>query len=128
MYWFRSLAQEAGFHFVLEKVNRFHISNGVWGIIPDPCIDVRKPFLRVLAVVLVSGDHLLYEFRIFEISVLLLNFALRFSGHFFLRISCQTTPEKGKHRNYKQGRNSNGFLGVSEVALRTFFVCDVFLQ
>ena len=42
MYWFHSLGQEGGFHFVLEKVSRFQISNGVWYIIPDLCTGVRN--------------------------------------------------------------------------------------
>ena len=35
-------AQEAGFHFVLEEMSRFHISDGVWDIIPDLSSDVGK--------------------------------------------------------------------------------------
>ena len=47
-----------------EEVSRFHVSNGALDTIPDLSSDVRKVFLRVLTVSLVSGDHLLYEFRI----------------------------------------------------------------
>ena len=32
LYWFYSLAQQVGFHFMLEKVGRLHISNGVWAV------------------------------------------------------------------------------------------------
>ena len=35
LHWFHSLAQEVGFHFVLEEMSRFYISNVVWDFIPD---------------------------------------------------------------------------------------------
>ena len=44
LYWFQSLEQEVGFHFLLEEVSRFHISNGVWDIIPDLNTDVQSTF------------------------------------------------------------------------------------
>ena len=44
LYWFHLLAQEVGFHFVLEDVSRFHTSNGVWDFIPDLSTDIRKIF------------------------------------------------------------------------------------
>ena len=46
LYWFYSLAQEVGFHFVLEEVSRCHISTGVWDIIPDLSNDIRKTFFQ----------------------------------------------------------------------------------
>ena len=42
---FPLLAQEIGFHFVLKKVSRFHISYVIWDFILDLCTDVRKTFL-----------------------------------------------------------------------------------
>ena len=45
LFWCHSLAQEVGFHFVLEKLSRFQISNGYWDIIPDLCTEVRKPLV-----------------------------------------------------------------------------------
>ena len=45
LHWVHLLAQEVGFHFLLEEVSRFHISNVVWDFIPDLSIDVRKTFL-----------------------------------------------------------------------------------
>jgi len=51
-----------GFDFVLEEVSIFHIADGVRDIIPDLSTD--KLFLRVLTVVLLTADHLFYEFRI----------------------------------------------------------------
>ena len=50
---------------VLEEISRFHISDGVWDIIPDLSSDVRKSFsLRVLTMALVSRDRAFYEFHI----------------------------------------------------------------
>ena len=43
--YFHSLAQEVGFHFVLEEVSRLHISAVVWDIIPDLSTDVQITFL-----------------------------------------------------------------------------------
>ena len=42
---FTLLAQEIGFHSVLKKFSRFHISYVIWDIIPDFCTDVGKTFL-----------------------------------------------------------------------------------
>ena len=44
--WFHSFTYEVGFHFVLEEVSRFHISNNACDIIPDLSTDVRKAFFE----------------------------------------------------------------------------------
>ena len=64
LYWFIHWPKRWGFYFLFEKVIRFHISNGVWDIIPGICTYAVNSFLRVPTVVLVAGDHLFYEFRI----------------------------------------------------------------
>ena len=57
LYWFRSLAHEVGFHFVLEQVSRFYVYNDVWDITPDLAPTYEKLFVRIPTVVLVAGDY-----------------------------------------------------------------------
>jgi len=45
LYWLYSLAEvEVDFHFAFVKMSGFHISNGVWDIVPDLRTNVRKTF------------------------------------------------------------------------------------
>ena len=49
---------------MFEKVSSFHIYHGVWDIIRDHQIDVRKPFLRAPTVVVVYADDFFNKFHI----------------------------------------------------------------
>ena len=102
LHWLHSLAQEVGFHFVLEEVSRFYISNGVWDIIPDLYTYLRKAFYESSNRGFGIWKSCILRVLNFEIWVLFVSFPVRISRWFFLRILCQTTPESREHRNFKR--------------------------
>ena len=88
---FTLLSREVGFHFLFEKVSRFHISYIVWDITPDFALTYEKLFFEISNRGWGICRSFILRVSYFEILVLLVIFPLRFSGHISLRILCTRT-------------------------------------